>query len=121
MEKRDEELELGEGQFSDDDDESRIEELERRLDELESTAPVSVTALGYAMGRSLAMVLSWSRKRKHAALPASWPMQLGICDLFRREALARKLPVRLSHSALAVGCGLLPVCFNGSNKCAGEN
>lgn len=53
MEKRDEELELGEGQFSDDDDESRIEELERRLDELESTAPVSVTVLGLRDGEVL--------------------------------------------------------------------
>lgn len=52
-EKRDEELELGEGQFSDDDDESRIEELERRLDELESTAPVSVTVLGLRDGEVL--------------------------------------------------------------------
>ena len=52
MDKRDEELELGEGQFSDDDDDSRIEELERRIDERESTAPVIATglSLGYAMG-----------------------------------------------------------------------
>lgn len=77
MDKRDEELELGEGQFSDDDDESRIEELERRIDELESTPPVTVTglSLGYAMGLSLAMVLSWSRNAS-----ILWCLLHGLCS-----------------------------------------
>ena len=77
MDKRDEELELGEGQFSDDDDESRIEELERRIDELESTPPVTVTglSLGYAMGMSLAMVLSWSRNAS-----ILWCLLHGLCS-----------------------------------------
>ena len=104
MDKRDEELELGEGQFSDDDDESRIEELERRIDELESTPPVTVTGLSFRLrhGDVLGNGAIVVQKRKHPVVPTSWAMQLGICDLFRRDALARKIPARLPHSTLAV-------------------
>ena len=77
MDKRDEELELGEGQFSDDDDDSRIEELERRIDERESTAPVIATglSLGYAMGMCLPIVLSWSRNAS-----ILWCVLHGLCS-----------------------------------------
>ena len=71
MDKPDEAWELGEGQFSDDDDESR------RMDGLKSTAPVSVAglSLGYAMGMSLAIVLSWSR---NAGI--LWCVLHGLCS-----------------------------------------
>lgn len=57
MSKREGGWELSEGQFSDDDDESRIEEVDWRFAELR----VAGLSLGYAMGMSLAIVLSWSR------------------------------------------------------------
>ena len=49
---------------SEDDDESlseRLDELERRIEELDSNRGEAGCLLGYAMGMSLAMILSWSR------------------------------------------------------------
>lgn len=59
------------------DNEARIEELEQRIEELESAGPARATglSLGYAMGLSLAIVLSWSRNAS-----ILWCMLHGLCS-----------------------------------------
>lgn len=60
-----------------DDSEARIDELESRVDELESAGPASATglSLGYAVGMSLAVVLSWSRNAS-----ILWCIVHGLCS-----------------------------------------
>lgn len=68
---------LSDEEFGGDDNEPRLDELEQRIEELESAGPASATglSLGYAMGMSLAVVLSWSRNAS-----ILWCMLHGLCS-----------------------------------------
>jgi len=82
LERRVDELESAGPEIESSHDDTRIDELERRVDELESAGREIESSddatglyLGYVVGMSLAVVLSWSRN-----VSIVWCIVHGLCS-----------------------------------------